>query len=57
MSNFKEQLISRMIRLYGFEHPIVISFCEWCDRYEDNEWNDCQLKLLVRAHEEDPLKF
>ena len=50
----RENLIDRMIRIYGFEHPIVIQFAELCERMEYTEANDKALMTLVEIHEEDP---
>lgn len=50
----RENLIDRMIRIYGFEHPIVIQFVELCERMEDTEANNNALMTLVETHEEDP---
>ena len=47
----KEKLIDRMVRIYGFENPIVIEFCRMCERgviIED------LLELIVEAHEKCP---
>lgn len=51
----RENLIDRMIRIYGFEHPIVIQFAELCERMEDTEANNNALMMLVEAHEENPV--
>ena len=53
----REDLIDRMIRLYGFENPITIQFADLCDRLEDTEWNNMVLRLLCEAHEADPQIF
>lgn len=47
----RENLIDRMIRIYGFEHPLVIQFAE----LEDTEANNNALMTLVKAHEENPV--
>ena len=44
----KENLIDRMVRIYGFENPIVIEFCRMCERGEIIE---DLLELIVEAHE------
>ena len=54
MSNRRKSLIDRMIRIYGFEHPIVIEFCKLCESYADNEWDDQCLTILVEVHEANP---
>lgn len=50
----RENLMDRMIKIYGFENPIVIEFCRLCEAWESNEWNDKVLTLLVEAHEANP---
>lgn len=50
----RENLIDRMIRIYGFEHPIVIQFAELCERMAHTEANDKALMMLVESHEENP---
>ena len=47
----KEKLIDRMVRIYGFENPIVIEFCRMCERGEIIE---DLLELIVEAHEKCP---
>lgn len=47
----RENLIDRMIRIYGFEHPIVIQFAELCERMADTEYNNKALITLVEVHE------
>lgn len=54
MSDKRQRLIDRMIRIYGFEHQIVIDFCKLCESYADSEWNDQCLTTLVEAHEACP---
>ena len=55
MTAYREYLVNRLIHIYGFEDPIVIQFAEMCERYADNSWNDDILRLLVEAHEADPV--
>ena len=55
MTAYREHLVNRLIHIYGFENPIVIQFAEMCERYADNSWNDDILRLLVEAHEADPV--
>lgn len=51
----RENLIDRMIHIYGFENPIVINFAKLCEEYPDNSVNDKMLEILVCAHESDPV--
>lgn len=47
----RENLMDRMIRIYGYENPIVIEFCRLCEEWEENDWNNKVLTILVEAHE------
>ena len=55
MSAYRENLIDRMIRIYGFEDPIIINFCAYCENWENNDWNDKILTILVESHEANPI--
>lgn len=55
MSKFRESLVDRMIRIYGFENPIVISFCEMCESWKEDEYHNKSLAVLVKSHEEMPV--
>lgn len=46
----REQLLDRMIRIYGFENPIVIEFA----RLIETKFSDHNLETIVKAHEEFP---
>ena len=52
MNELRENLIDRMIRIYGFENEIVISFCRLCENPKNAD-ND--LLTIVKAHEEYPV--
>ena len=54
VATMRENLIDRMIRIYGFENPIVIQFAELCERMPDTEYNNKALMTLVKVHEENP---
>ena len=56
MNEIRENLIDRMIKIYGYENPIVIQFCHLCETWEDTNWNNSILRLLVESHEDDPYK-
>ena len=49
----REEYLSRMIHLYGFEHPVVIQFAELMERGVSDE----TLKTLVESHEEFGIAF
>lgn len=53
----REELINRMIRLYGFESPITIDFCRLCEEWPSTEAYDSALATLVKCHEEAPQCF
>jgi len=55
MTTYRESLLERMIAIYGLENPIVIQFADMCEKYGDNAFNDDILRLLVDAHEADPV--
>lgn len=47
----KDELLTRMIHLYGFESPITIQFARLMERDVDIN----VLRTLVKAHEERPM--
>lgn len=54
MSETRERLIGRMIRIYGFEHPVVLDFCKLCEC----AWmSDKALETTVECHEEYPIEM
>lgn len=55
MTTYRENLLDRMIAIYGLEDPIVVQFAGMCEKYADNDWNDDVLRILVEAHEADPV--
>ena len=55
MSTMRENLIDRMVRIYGSEHPVVIQFTDLCERWKDTKENDKVLRIIVESHEEFPV--
>ena len=55
MTTYRENLLDRMIAIYGLEDLIVIQFAGMCEKYANSAWNDNILRLLVEAHEADPV--
>ena len=57
MTNFRDDLLTRMIHIYGFEHPLVVQFAKCCEAYTTPDlapmWDKC-LETLVECHEEHP---
>ena len=50
----REQLLDRMIRIYGFEHEVVIEFARIC---ESDNFTDRDLEIIVETHEANPVSF
>ena len=48
----REELLDRMIEIYGFEHEAVIAFAELV---EGDVFTDEMLETIVKAHEEYPV--
>ena len=55
MTDYRKNLIDRMIRLYGFEDEKVIAFVNLCERYANSKEWDNVLQTLVITHEEYPV--
>ena len=47
----REKLLSRMVRIYGFEHKAVIEFASLMETSISNE----TLETIVKYHEDFPL--
>ena len=52
MTAYRENLIDRIINLYGYEDPTVISFITYCERWENTSRNNMDLENIVNMHEE-----
>ena len=55
MNTMRKSLIDRMVKIYGFEHPVVIQFTDLCERWKDTKDNDKVLRIIVESHEEFPV--
>ncbi len=55
MNTMRKNLIDRMIKIYGFEHPSVIWFADLCERWKNTKDNDKVLRIIVESHEEFPV--
>ena len=55
MNTMRKNLIDRMVRIYGCEHPSVIWFVDLCERWKDTKENDKVLRIIVESHEEFPV--
>ncbi len=49
MNVVRENLVKRMIRIYGYEHPAVIEFCKLA---ENTHFPEALLETIVNSHEE-----
>ena len=47
----REELLTRMIRIYGFEHEEVLNFAELME----SNISDKSLEVLVECHEQYPV--
>lgn len=52
MTTYRENLIDRMISLYGYENPIVIKFAQLCEDWAQTEEHDTYLRVIVENHED-----
>lgn len=48
MSTKREELLTRVVRVYGLEHEVTRGFAELC---EDSLTPDLLLEVLCKAHE------
>ena len=55
MNAVREALLDRMIRIYGFEHEIVIEFARFAENLYEGKPYDELLTCLVESHEEFPI--
>ena len=53
MTEIRKSLLTRMIRVYGFEHEITIDFAKLL---ENPAISDYTLETIVKAHEEMPFE-
>ena len=54
MNDFRNDLLPRLIRIYGFEHIFVVQFAEMCEGYVNYPQWDKILEMLVKQHELKP---
>ena len=55
MTDYRKNLIDRMIRLYGFEDEKVIDFANLCEKHAGSKEWDNVLWTLVITHEKFPV--
>ena len=48
MTEYREKLLERVIRVYGFEHEVTIEFARLC---ENPDFSEEFLEIMCIAHE------
>lgn len=51
MNAKREQMVDRLIRIYGYENSNVIQFCRLCEEKPDTEDWDDMLEIMVGYYE------
>ena len=51
MTAYREELLDRVIRIYGFEHPTTIAFAEACEASPKSAFDDLVLSTYVDMYE------
>ena len=54
MTEFRENLLTRMIHIYGFEHEVTIKYANMLERVPQTKENDKNLKYIVKGLEAYP---
>lgn len=54
MTEFRENLLTRMIHIYGFEHEATIAFANLLEKAPQKEAFDKELQNIVQCLEADP---
>jgi len=54
MTEKRQKLLDRIIRIYGYEHEITIDFAKMCENYPNGENCEKALETLVKIHESRP---
>lgn len=55
LSQFRGDLLARIIHIYGFEHKITIWFTQLLETQEENDFNNKMLEMMVECHEKSPI--
>lgn len=51
MSNFRENLLDRIIHIYGFEDGITIEIATYLETWAEDDYNDKLLQAIVEYYE------
>ena len=53
MTTLRENLLDRIIHVYGFEHEITILFATLCEQYpQDDKTAGKELEKIIEYHEQ-----
>ena len=55
MTEYRNNLLTRIIKIYGFEHEATLEFAAICEEWTNDEAHDKILEMLVESHEEEPM--
>ena len=55
MTEFRNELLSRMIHLYGFKNENTIAIAHMCETYPQTSIYDRAIEILVESHEMYPV--
>lgn len=54
MTEFRENLLTRIIHIYGFEHKVTIKYANILEKAPQTEKNDKDLEYIVKCLEAKP---
>lgn len=54
MTERRQKILDRMIKIYGFEHQLVIDYATLCENFPQEEWADSLLLEGIMNHEKNP---
>lgn len=55
MTKFRENLLTRMIHVYGFENDFTIKYANLLEKALPTMEDDRRLEIIVECHEQYPL--
>ena len=57
MTVYRENLVDRVIRVYGYEHFMTVRFAQMCEILDNTAENDQVLAGLVQDYEKAPQRW
>lgn len=51
-----QELVDRLVDLYGWDNQITIGFLQWIAQCDECDFNYNLARIMVEAHEADPQK-